>query len=115
MFRYYNESRHSNAAFTMGSENPTGSEKATSASSDAKSVYRREIQNLDRLIRQLKTEQEYIAGLPVTDKETSEITDAIDSGTYVSKEIEIGVKIKNLEKKVESAKKRYQFLYGDKY
>ena len=53
-----------------------------------------------------------MAGMALTEAEASEIADAIDSGAYVSKEIEIGVKIRDLEKKLELAKKRYQFLFG---
>jgi hypothetical protein len=115
MFPYNYEKQGSNIAFTMGNEKPTASKRATVAAKDAESLYKREMQNLERLIRLLKKEQDNMANLSPTDKRASEITDAIDSGTYVSKEIEIGVKIRDLEKKLETAKKRFQFLFGDKY
>jgi predicted RNase H-like nuclease (RuvC/YqgF family) len=115
MFRYNYENQDSNTAFTMGNEKPTRRERTTTASKAAKSVYKREMQNIARLIRQLKREQENMADRPLTDTQTSEIADAIDSGAYVSKEIEIGVKIRDLEKKLESAKKRFQFLFGNDY
>lgn len=115
MFRHHYENQGANYAFTMGNEKPTRRERATAASKAAKSVYKREIQDLAHLIRLLKSEQENMADRPPTDTQTSEITDAIDSGAYVSKEIEIGVKIRDLEKKLASAKKRFQFLFGDNY
>ena len=115
MFRHNRENRGSNIAFTMGNEKPKASKKATVASKDAASLYKREMQNLERLIRLLKKERDNMAKRPLTDKQTSKITDAIDSGAYVSKEIEIGVKIRDLEKKLDTARKRFQFLFRDKY
>ena len=114
MFRHYYENRDLNIAFTMGNEEPTGSERATVASESAELLYKREMQNLEHLIRLLKRERNNMANRPLTDKQTSEITLAIDSGAYVSKEIEIGVKIRDLEKKLETARKRFQFLFAEK-
>jgi predicted RNase H-like nuclease (RuvC/YqgF family) len=109
MFRSNYEKQGSNTPFTMGDRKPTGSV----ACKDAESLYKREMQNLEHIIRQLKRELEDMATLSLTDKQTSEITDAIESGAYVSKEIEIGVKIRGLEKKLESARKKFHFLFGD--
>ncbi len=100
----------------MGDEKPArrvGSATApqNSADQDAESKYRREIRDLELLIKILKRKQEDLAEQPPTEEETSEITNAIDSGAYVSKEIEIGVQIRDMEKKLESAKKRLQFLF----
>ena len=109
------KNRGSNIAFSMGNKKPTGSERETAGSEDAKSLYKREIQSLAHLINLLKMELEDISNLTPTDEQTKEITNAIDSGAYVSKEIEIGVKIRDLEKKLETARKRFQFLFGDNY
>jgi hypothetical protein len=98
--------------FTMGDEKPASRVAATPPGQEPQSIYKREIQNLARLIQYLKKQQEDLAAKTPTEAETSEITDAIDSGAYVSKEIEIAVKIRDLEKKLELAKKRYQFLFG---
>jgi hypothetical protein len=115
MIRNNYKNNGSNTAFSMGNEKPTGSQRATAGSEDAKSLYKREIQSLAHLISLLKMEQEEIANLTPTDEQTKEITNAIDSGAYVSKEIEIGVKIRDLEKKLETARKRFQFLFGETY
>ena len=96
----------------MGDEKPAGRVRTTLPGHEPKAIYRREIQELARLIQYLKKQQEDLAGMALTEAEASEIADAIDSGAYVSKEIEIGVKIRDLEKKLELAKKRYQFLFG---
>ena len=113
MFRRNSQKQGANIAFTMGNGKHTGRKKATVAPADAKALYKREILNLARCIRLLKTEQENMAGCPLTDAQTSEITDAIDSGAYVSKEIEMAVKIRDLEKKLDCAKKRFHFLFDD--
>ncbi len=93
-------------------EKPSSRPETTPAGRDRQMIYKREIQNLARLIQYLKKQQEDLAGMTPTEAQTSEITDAIDSGVYVSKEIEIGVKIREMEKKLESAEKKYQFLFG---
>ena len=115
MFRHNHENPGSDIAFTMGDEKPKVSKRAAAASKDAATLYKREMQNLERLIGLLKKERDTMARRPLTDKQTSEITDAIDSGAYVSREIEIGVKIRDLEKKLDTARKRFQFLFRDKY
>jgi hypothetical protein len=112
MILYNYENQDPEWTFTMGDEKPASRDETTPPGQESQLLYKREIQNLARLIQYLKKQQEDLAGMTPTETETSEITDAIDSGAYVSKEIEIGVKIRDLEKKLESAKKRYQFLFG---
>jgi hypothetical protein len=111
MILYDYENQDPNWKFTMGDEKPARPVSTAAASQKTESKYRREMRDLELLIQILKKKQEGLSKLPPTDAETSQITDAIDSGTYVSKEIEIGVKIRELEKKLESAKKRLQFLF----
>ena len=96
----------------MGNEKPASRTETTPPDQEPRLIYKREIQNLARLIQNLKKQKEDLARMTPTEAKTYEITDAIDSGAYVSKEIEIGVKIRDLEKKLKSAKKRYQFLFG---
>jgi hypothetical protein len=111
MILYDYENQDPNWKFTMGDEKPAKPVGTAAASQETESEYRREMRELKLLIQVLKKKQESLSKLPPTDAQTSEITDAIDSGAYVSKEIEIGVKIRDLEKKLESAKKRFRFLF----
>jgi hypothetical protein len=113
MIDSYHENQGSNWKFTMGDKKTDRSDRAPAAFKEAESVYRREIKNLELLIRQLKREQEKIAENPPTDDQASEIASAIDSGAYVSKEVKLGVKIRDLETMLKLAKKRFQFLFGD--
>jgi hypothetical protein len=98
--------------FATEDEKPAGRGETTRPDKEPQLIYKRAIQKLARLIQCLKKQQEDLAGMTPTEAETSEITGAIDSGAYISKEIEIGVKIRDLEKKLESARKKYQFLFG---
>ena len=98
--------------FTMGDEKPASRVVTTPPGQKPESIYKREIQDLARLIQYLKKQKEDLSAMTLTEAEASDIADAIDSGVYVSKEIEIGLKIRDLEKKLASAKKRYQFLFG---
>jgi hypothetical protein len=112
MIDSYHENQGSNWKFTMGDKNDR-SDRAPATFKQAKLVYKREIKNLELSIRQLKREQEKIADHPLTDDQASEIASAIDSGAYVSKEVQLGVKIRDLETILKLAKKRFQFLFGD--
>ncbi len=113
IMKLYNyENQDPEWTFTMGDKKPTSRVESTPPGQKLQSIYKSEIQKLERLIQRLKNQQKDLAGIMPTEAETSEITDAIDCGAYVSKEIEIGVKIMDLEKKLETAKKRYQFLFG---
>jgi hypothetical protein len=112
IMKLYNyENQDPKRTFPMEAKKPAGRMETILPGPKPQALYKREIQKLAHLIRCLKKEQEDLADMTPTEAEISEITDAIDSGAYVSKEIEIGVKIMELEKKLESAKKRYRFLF----
>jgi hypothetical protein len=113
MIDHDHEDQDKNWKFTMGDQPTESVEGASAGFNEAQSVYQREIQNLELMIKRLKTEQEKITSHPLSDAQSSEIASAIDSGAYVSKEVELGVQIRDLETALMSAKKKFQFLFGD--
>jgi len=87
-------------------------DRAASISEDTQLVYKRQIEDLSVLIRKMKREQENMLDLSPTDAQSLVLATDFDSKTYVEKDVELGVKIRNTEIKLEIAKKRYAHLFG---
>ena len=62
-------------------------------------------------IKRLKREQENMLDLSPTDADSLVLASDFDAKEYVTKDIEISVKIRNLEIKYDLAQKRYQYLF----
>jgi hypothetical protein len=89
-------------------------DRATAISEDTELIYKRKIEDLELLIKKMKREQENMLDLSPTDAQSLVLASDFDSDAYVSKDIEIGVKIRNSEIKLEIARTRYQYLFGGK-
>lgn len=88
------------------------SDRAASIAEDTQLVYKRAIEDLDMSIKRMKREQENMLDLSPTDAKSLVLASDFDSGVYVSKDVELGVKIRNAEIKLEIAKNRYAYLFG---
>jgi hypothetical protein len=62
----------------------------------------------------MKREQENMLDLSPTDAQSLVLASDFDSANYVEKELELGVKIRNEEIRLEIAQKRYDYLFGGK-
>ena len=87
-------------------------DRAASIAEDADLMYRREAEDLALMVRKLKREQENMLDLSPTDADSLVLATDFNSKEYVNKDIELGIKIRNLEIKLEIAKDRYRFLFG---
>lgn len=87
-------------------------DRATAIAEDTQLVYKREIEDLEINIRKMKREQENMLDLSPTDARSLVLASDFDSKDYVNKDLELGVKIRNAEIKLEIAKKRYVYLFG---
>lgn len=87
-------------------------DRATAIVEDTELIYKRKIEDLELLIKKMKREQENMLDLSPTDAQSLVLASDFDSETYVNKDVEIGVKIRNSEIRLEIAKKRYQYLFG---
>ena len=86
-------------------------DRAAAIVEDAHLIYRREIEDLAMQIKRLKREQENMLDLSPTDADSLVLASDFDAKEYVTKDIEISVKIRNLEIKYDLAQKRYQYLF----
>lgn len=90
------------------------SDRISSRHDSSKLIYMREIKALEVLVKKLKRELEGVLSSSPAEGQDEAPAINFNSNAYVSKEIELGVKIKNSELKLENAKKRFHFLYNDK-
>lgn len=87
-------------------------DRAKSIAEDTQLVYKRQIEDLDLSIKKMKREQENMLDLSPTNAQSLVLASDFDSTQYTNKDIELGVKIRNAEIKLDIAKKRYEHLFG---
>ena len=87
-------------------------DRANSIAEDTQLMYKRQIEDLQVTVKRLKREQENMLDLSPTTADSLVLASDFDSKAYVDKDVELGVKIRNLEIKLEIALKRYNYLFG---
>jgi hypothetical protein len=87
-------------------------DRASAIAEDTQLMYKRQIEDLQVNIRRLKRDQENMLDLSPTSADSLTLASDFDSANYVNKDVELGVKIRNLEIKYEIAQKRYAYLFG---
>lgn len=73
--------------------------------------YKRVIEDLDQEIKSLERERDNMIDLSPTNAQSLILASDFDAQKYIEKDVEIGVKIRSLEIKLEIAKKRYTKLF----
>jgi hypothetical protein len=89
-------------------------DRATAIGEDAQLLYKREIEDLDVSIKRMMREQENMLDLSPENAMSLKLASDFNSKDYVAKDIELGVKIRNAEIKLDIATKRYNYLFGGK-
>ena len=87
-------------------------DRADSIIEDAELIYKREIEDLEVKMKKMEREQENMLDLSPTNAMNLTLASDFDSKVYVDKDIDLGVKIRNIEIKLEIARKRYSYLFG---
>jgi len=87
-------------------------DRATAIAEDTQLIYKREIEDLQLNIKKMQREQENMLDLSPTDALSLVLASDFDSAAYTGKDIELGVKIRNSEIKLEIATTRYTYLFG---
>jgi hypothetical protein len=88
-------------------------DRATAISEDTQLGYKRQVEDLELSIKKMKREQENMLDLSPTNAQSLILASDFDSTAYISKDIELGVKIRNAEIKLEIARARYNYLFGN--
>jgi len=87
-------------------------DRAKAIAEDAQLLYKRETEDLALSLKRLKREQENMLDMSPTDANSLVLASDFNAKDYVAKDLEMAVKIRNLEIKLELAKKRYAHLFG---
>lgn len=87
-------------------------DRATAIAEDTQLVYKRAIEDIEISIKRMKRERENMLDLSPTDARSLVLASDFDSASYVNKDMELGVKIRNAEIKLEIAKTHYIYLFG---
>ncbi len=88
-------------------------DRATAIVEDAQIMYKREVEDLAIHLKRLKREQDNMLDLSPTDADSLVLATDFDAKNYVAKDLELGIKIRNMEIRLEIAKKRYAYLFGN--
>jgi len=87
-------------------------DRARAISEDTEVLYKRQVEDLELSIKRMKREQENMLDLSPANTQSLVLASDFNSQEYVSKDIDLGVKIRNTEIKLEIAKARYKYLFG---
>lgn len=87
-------------------------DRAEAIGEDAELIYKREIEDLQVEIRKMERDQENMLDLSPENAMSLKLASDFDAKEYVSKDLELGVKIRNANIKLDIAQKRYRYLFG---
>ena len=89
-------------------------DRAAAIAEDTELVYKRKIEDLEIGIRKMQREQECMLDLSPTSTQSLILASDFNCEEYVTKDIDLGIKIRNAEITLEIARRRYRYLFGGK-
>lgn len=87
-------------------------DRAATIVEDTEILYKRKIEDLQLSIRKMAREQENMLDLSPTTAMSLTLASDFDSSAYVEKDLDLGLKIRNAEIKLEIAQKQFNNLFG---
>lgn len=88
-------------------------DRAIAISEQAQMIYKREVEDIEMKIKQTKRERDNMLDLSPTDAQSLVLATDFDAKAFVSKDIELGIALRNLEIKLEIARTRYKSLFEE--
>ncbi len=86
-------------------------DRAIAIAEAAQMIYKREVEDTELKIKQLKREREAMLDLSPTNADSLVLASDFDAKVFVEKDIKLGLAIRNLEITLEIAKSRYNHLF----
>lgn len=86
-------------------------DRALSIAEDAQLQYRRVVEDLEVGIKRMKRDRENMLDLSPDHAMSLKLASDFDSAEYVAKDVDLGVRIRNAEIKLEIAQKQYSRLF----
>ena len=90
-------------------------DRARAIGDDAELIYKRKIEDMEVAIRKLKQDQINMLDLSPESATSLKLASDFNANDYADKDIEIGKKIRNIGIAMNIAKKRYNYLFGERY
>jgi len=88
-------------------------DRAVAIAEAADMLYKRQVEDLEVQLKQIKREREGMLDMSPTDAISLVLAADFDAKAFVEKDIELGITIRNLEIKLDIAKTRYKHLFQD--
>ena len=88
-------------------------DRAVAIGEDAQIIYKREVEDLILQLKKMKREQENMLDLSPTNATSLVLASDFDAKNYVEKDLKMSVDMRNIEIKLELARKRYTYLFGE--
>lgn len=88
-------------------------DRAQAIQEDCQMLFKREVEDLTLEIKKLRREREAMLDLSPTTADSLVLASDFNSKQFVEKDLELGVKIRNLEIKLEIAQSRYNVLFEE--
>lgn len=86
-------------------------DRAIAIAESAEMLYKRNVEDTELKIKQLKRDREAMLDLSPTDAQSLVLASDFDAQAFVEKDIKLGLDIRNLEIVLEIAKSRYEHLF----
>ena len=86
-------------------------DRAVAITEDAQLLYKREVEDMEMQIKRLYREKEGMLDLSPTDANSLILASDFDAKAFVQKDIDLGVKIRNMEIKLNIAKNSFLSLF----
>ena len=87
-------------------------DRAIAIAEEAQTQYKREVEDMELQLKRLRREREGLLDLSPTTADSLVLASDFDAKSFVSKDLEIGLKIRNLTIMIEEARPRYEHLFG---
>lgn len=88
-------------------------DRAEAIAEDTYIRYRRAVEDLEVSIKRMKRERDNMLDLSPTNAQSLVLASDFNAEEYVNKDIELGIKIRNAEIKIEIARAQFKDLFGE--
>lgn len=88
-------------------------DRATAICEDAQLVYKRKIEDIEMSIKKKRRDRESMLDLSPTNAQSLTLASEFKADEYVNIDIDLGIQIRNDEIRLEIAKDRYKYLFGE--
>lgn len=86
-------------------------DRAIAIAEAAEIIYKREVEDLELEIKKLKRERDAMLDMSPTTADSLVLASDFDAKFFVQKDLDLGVRIRNLDIKLDIAKNRFQYLF----